>query len=675
MARCLIRWRAIVGVAAGLLGLTLTLLAVPAVAGAAAPSKVAVQPGIKASALPRAKVFGNTPPNTPETVSFVLRERNLSQLESSVEQGVHGYLSVGQFASTYGQSSANIAALESYLAGFGISTQAYADHVDVVANGTAGEFDKALSVQQKQYSVPAIRGRDGMQTIRAQNVHGISQDPELPGSIGSYVLAILGLTNYGPFASQAVHVGGHASSGSAGCTFASAPPGEPTLSADTSGCNTPTNFAQDYGLTSLYGHGAEGQGQTVAIVTLAALDPGATQYFWQNVMHLPASHRTVTVDNVDGGPGAPSDASGTGETDLDVEQSGGLAPDANVIDYQAPNSDFGFADAFFDAASQNLAGSVSTSWGESETALLATIASGQESPGYEAAFDEAFLEMAAQGQSGFIASGDTGAYEPSDDIGTTNLSTGTSDDSPYITSAGGTTLPFQATFTGPGGSAPFSDATQRTWGWDYTWAAVAAAQGESLTDAAESNVVGSGGGFSVIEPTPAYQEGVSGTRSFSAVPYLTPTDYQNVDGLILPTEWNFDPTPSVISGSDSGRAEPDVSTNADPYSGYLIYEPSDVPIGQPPLEGGWGGTSFVGPQLNGSTAVINSYVGHRVGFWNPDIYRFATGASSPFTPLDQRGTDNDNIYYTGTPGLLFNEGSGLGYPDLSKLAADFDAAG
>jgi kumamolisin len=674
MASYLIRWRAMAGWAGGLLALALTLLALPA-AAAAATGNTAVQPGINASTLPGATVFGNTPPNTPETVSFVLRENNLSQLESSVQQGVTGGLSVGQFAAAYGQSSANIAALESYLAGFGIATQAYADHVDVVANGTAGEFDQALSVQQKQYQVPQINRPHGMQPIPAQRIHGITEDPELPGSIGRYVLAILGLTNYGPFGSDAVHAGGHASSSSSGCTFGPAPAGEPTLSADPDACKTPANFAQDYSLTGLYGRGAEGQGQTLAIVTLAALDPGAPQYFWQNVMHLPSSNRTVTVDNVDGGPGAPSNASGTSETDLDVEQSGGLAPDSDVIVYQAPNSDYGFADAFFDAASQNLASSVSTSWGESETALLASIASGQEAPGYEAAFDEAFLEMAAQGQSGFIASGDTGAYEPSGDIGTTNLSTGTSDDSPYITSAGGTTLPFSATFTGPGGSATFGDAVQRTWGWDYTWAAVAAAQDESLTAAAESNVVGSGGGFSVIEPTPSYQRGVPGAQAFSAVPYLTPTDYQNVDGLILPTEWDFNPTPSVITGYGSGRAEPDVSTNADPYSGYLIYAPSWAPVDQPTLQGSWGGTSFVGPELNGSTAVIDSYLGRRVGFWNPQIYRFALSANSPFTPLEQRGTDNDNIYYTGTPGLPFNEGSGLGYPNLTRLAADFAAAG
>jgi kumamolisin len=114
-----------------------------------------------------------------------------------------------------------------------------------------------------------------------------------------------------------------------------------------------------------------------------------------------------------------------------------------------------------------------------------------------------------------------------------------------------------------------------------------------------------------------------------------------------------------------------LSANADPYSGYLLYEPSFAGIGQPVLQGGWGGTSFVAPQLNGSTAVIDSFLGHRVGFWNPSIYAFATGSSSPFTPLQESGTGSDNLYYTGNPGQVFNPGNGLGIPDLSRLAADF----
>src|SRR5437868_6626869 len=82
-----------------------------------------------------------------------------------------------------------------------------------------------------------------------------------------------------------------------------------------------------------------------------------------------------------------------------------------MIVYQAPNTDPGFADAYFTAASQNVASTVSASWGEWETVLAASILSGQAASTYLQAFNEAFLEMAAQGQSGFVAAGDAGAYD------------------------------------------------------------------------------------------------------------------------------------------------------------------------------------------------------------------------------------------------------------------------
>jgi len=104
-------------------------------------------------------------------------------------------------------------------------------------------------------------------------------------------------------------------------------------------------------------------------------------------------------------------------------------------------------------------------------------------------------------------------------------------------------------------------------------------------------------------------------------------------------------------------------------TGYLVYSPAVAPY--PPLEGGVGGTSFVAAQLNASTAVIDSYLGRRVGFWNPAIYSFATRPDSPFTPLETQETGSDNLYFTGTPGPRYNEGSGLGYPNLGQLAAGF----
>src|SRR5450755_1003426 len=98
-----------------------------------APESVAA--GISVAALPGATVFGSTPADTPETVSFILRERNLNLLQAEAQQGFRRYLSVSQFASVYGQSNGNISALTKYLAKFGITTDVYADNVDVSATG------------------------------------------------------------------------------------------------------------------------------------------------------------------------------------------------------------------------------------------------------------------------------------------------------------------------------------------------------------------------------------------------------------------------------------------------------------------------------------------------------------------------------------------------------------
>jgi hypothetical protein len=83
----------------------------------------------------------------------------------------------------------------------------------------------------------------------------------------------------------------------------------------------------------------------------------------------------------------------------------------------------------------------------------------------------------------------------------------------------------------------------------------------------------------------------------------------------------------------------------------------------------------VARQLNGSAAVIDSLLGHRVGFWNPSIYSFATLSHSPFTPLDLSGTSNDNDLYRGTPGTLYNPATGLGVRNLAVLAAEFGSRG
>ena len=513
---------------------------------------------------------------------------------------------------------------------------------------------------QKNYHVPAQPGFGGHK-IKAQSVYSATGAPALPSSLAQYVLAILGLTNYSPFSTNLVHGNTAESTSSSSSTGDQAP-------------NYLPRVAATYGLDPLYRH-ANGSGKTIGIVTLAALDPGAPQYFWQNVAGVPNTGRTVTVDNVDGGPGAPSDASGSGETDLDVEQSGGLAPGANVIVYQAPNSDPGFIDAFFSAASQNVSDTLSASWGEAEDVITIESAEGTETSAYTAAFDEAFLELADQGTSVFDAAGDAGAYDDSDELGTTNLSVDTPADSPYATASGGTTTPFTATFTGPDGSATITIPKQRAWGWDYLFAPWAAINGLTYDQSVLQNIGGGGGGFSVIEPEPSYQKPVSGTSNYHGVQYLTPTDYQTV----APGRHSADQLGHHLN-PPACRGHRDRPGGARPVRGRGpgVWLPAlraiFAGIGEPTLQGGWGGTSFVAPQFNGSTAVIDSYLGHRVGLWNPSLYAFAAGPNSPVTPLNQLGTSNDNLFFTGNPGQQYNPATGLGVPDLAKFAVDLASA-
>jgi subtilase family serine protease len=631
-----------------------------------APAKVAVPQGISPRVLKNAHAMGAASGSTKETISFVLRARDMATLQTKVNAGMPGgYMSVRTFASTYGRTKTAISGLTKYLAKFHITSFVHADHLDVTTHGTVAEYNKALSVTQSNFKAAAVPASHGHLGRPATVFHGTNQPAMLPPKVASIVLTILGLTNYPSWQSDAVH------------TPALAHGKQPA--AVRTGQQKPSDFASRYDLNKLQKAGAKGQGRTIGIVTLASLKKSDATHFWSKVLKISTKANRITLNNVDGGAGAVSNAKGSGETTLDVEQSGALAPRANIIVYQAPNTDPGFFDAFATAASQNKADTVSSSWGESEDAILTGIAAQTEPHTYQQAFDEVFLELAAQGQSSFVAAGDSGAYDASGDVGSTDLSIDAPGDSPWITDAGGMTLtgtiPLTSTDSAKIGA-------RRAWGWDWLWphfADFTADNGNPFTNefdfVQEFGIGGGGGGYSSFELEPGYQHRVA-TQHYSGVEYLTPTDPQTTNGITLPTKWSFNATPSVTTGTNPGvngqptRAVPDVSANADPFTGYLLYF-SKFPAGQPKLQAGWGGTSFVAPQFAGATAVMDSSVHHRVGFWNPKVYWFATWKNSPLSPVNTSGRSNDNLFYTGTKGAKYNPAAGLGTPDFAKLATDF----
>ncbi len=632
-------------------------------------------------------------------ISIVLKPQHAAELEQRAAGGYWhrgSFLTVPAFANRYGQSPAVVKSFLAYLRGHGLQATAYRNRLNIAVIGKTSQINAVFGVKLKDYRVAAARNSAG-QTLRpAQVVHGTTQPATLPAPLAKATLGVLGLTSYHGALSN------HAQRARVRTVHATAKADNGPLP----GQLTPADFLRLYHGKTLQQVSKGGAGQTIGIVTLATAPLSDIYSFWRQ-LGIKVSPNKVTLRNIDGGSGAPSVDAGSDETALDVEQSGGIAPAAKVIVYQAPNTEAGFSDAFFKAATDNKAGSVSTSWGASETYYQALIATGGQPTTYARIVDVPLLEAAAQGQATFQSSGDSGAYDASADVGSTNLSVDVSAESRYILAAGGTTL--SASQYGPlqfGGLPGDKVLTiklprERAWGWDYFNAVrkefnLIDGTHVSAQDWAVSNVAGSGGGQSELSPMPSYQRQFPGISLYSAVENLTPSEPTNTfDGMpklpfTLPSNWVAHTTPALVNGQVTGnhRLVPDLSTNGDPETGYGVYSKLLGPV----YGGNWqqyGGTSFVSPQLNGVSALIQAQAGGRVGLWNPSIYRFARWSNSPFRSLNAQGTSaqatvkqtadgpvytvpgNNNMYYSGRPGTKYNMGVGLGIPNLTQLGNDF----
>ena len=214
-----------------------------------------------------------------------------------------------------------------------------------------------------------------------------------------------------------------------------------------------------------------------------------------------------------------------------------------------------------------------------------------------------FAEMAAQGQTVVAAAGDSGA---SDCLGLHATranplagAIGVDDPAsqPFVTAVGGTTITDASAI----GTSP---ASQRVWN--------------------SSDLSGSGGGVSAVWPQPSYQAGVPGA-------------------------------------SASGRSVPDVSINADPKSGYMIYS----------LGYGWipvGGTSCGSPMVSSLLLLANEANAMRLGFVNPLLYH--VGVHDPgvnFTDITQGNNETYDVPGYSTAVVGFDAPSGWGTPIASSF--------
>ena len=599
---------------------------------------------------------GTAPANQAVHVTLMLKLHNQAALEDYIRQTVtpgsahyQQFLTTQQFAKQYGATDAEVARVQSYLRSQGLSSEVLPSHLAIRTSGTLSQFGKLFQTSIHNY-------------VSRENGHSFHKPAttlQIPSAIADVVDVAAGLSNEKVYRPHHVSAPAFASLGTANTKLdalaskgSSGANGNPTASG-VPGQYTVGDVANFYDINPLYRHGVVGKGSTVGIVTLSNFYPSDATAYWSDIGLATKPNRIKQV-HVDGGAAIDG---GSGETSIDVEQSGGLAPYANVIVYDAPNTTAGYVDVFAQAVSDNIADSISTSWGLPEifnfAALNVTGASPTDTTdvGDLRAFHQIFLEAAVQGQSLFAASGDSGAYDTVRDLGagtgvgeyTAPLTVDSPASDPYITAAGGTTTPYSYAF----GTGPTESVKQESvWGWDYL-------QNYFNQYVRPINLfsVGGGGGVSVYWHTPFYQVFTNGIRRSEPNQSLVYNDPSAGPTTLL-----------KLPGHFRGRNVPDISLNADPETGYVFVSTYDGG-----LLSGEGGTSFVAPQLNGITALLVQSTGHRIGLWNPQVYAmqniFGYGSFTPFKSI----RSGDNWFYDGAP--HYNQGAGIGALDVANLAA------
>jgi subtilase family serine protease len=608
----------------------------PPQAWAAASTTGLMRVGRQPSLPPGATILGGLPTHTRMHVTVSLNARDPAELAdyaqavSTVGSSLYRhYLTPRQFAQRFGAGAAQLRAVQSSLRAHGLTPgAASANALSIPVSATAGQLARAFSLSFLRLALP------GQQTAIAATAA-----PSIDVKVAQSVQGVIGLDTLSaprPLLRRAAPDSGSGSGSGSGSAHPLArshvvtggpqPCAAAQQAAPTQNAYTMDQIASAYGFSGLYAAKDGAGGVTVAVYELEPDDPrdiAAYQACYR-------THATIASVAVDGGAGR---GPGSGEAALDIETLIGLAPNAHVLVYQGPDSSSGAPgsgpyDTFSAIVNQDRARVITVSWGQCERALGPTSADAE---------DTLFEQAAVQGQSITAASGDNGSEDCADSNGVPQPQLAVDDPAsqPYVTAVGGTSL-----------AAVGPRPTEVVWNSSANAADVPFQPGAG------------GGGRSSLWPMPANQLDASPALHLS--PASSPgSGCHHVGGFC--------------------RQVPDVSADADPATGYLIYwNGSGMMSGLPSGWQGIGGTSAGAPLWAALIALADasrSCRGTSIGFANPALYRAAgTAYADDFNDVISGNND-----FTGTNGGRFGAGpgydmaSGLGSPNATALAASLCA--
>jgi subtilase family serine protease len=605
-------------------------------------------------------------------------ESELSGLLASVydpqSQSYRRWLGQGEFSTRFAPSSAQVAALTQYLQASGLVVEPSSSPFLLRVSGPSNVVAAAFKTTLRNYRNP-----------RGVTYFSNASAVQLPTILASGVRGVVGLSNtvrmhphVRPMKQTPSSDPGLISSGKT-----PTPPGceapYPTKAQLFAFVNNNTQFPAGYGggpgcagLTpsqdnSIYGApnlGASGKGLGV---TLAVFELSAYQHSdiatWAHYFYGPGFTPPLVDVIVDGGPlhpicpkgdTCPADANGYSgdiEVDADIETQLALSPAArHIVVYNAPNDFTGQTelDEYTKIADDDVADVVSSSWGLCENDVTAA---------YVQAENRIFQQMALQGQSMFGSAGDSGAFDCIGSDGTNIINVDDPSSQPWVTSVGGTS--FGSFNPGANPNPSYPNGVETVWNVDNLCSSRAPGAGNDNQ-----------GGFFWCAETGA---GGGGNSQWWGRPF-----YQSGPGITNPyTTHGNGTTQCALAGKGTPcREVPDISANADPYTGYAEYctgsaaTPYSTCAQITSTPSGWfgiGGTSLSSPLWSAIFADHDSYWNHRVGNANPLLYSLYDsdydGFFNDITGIGQ--TTNNNGFFPTTPG--YDLATGIGTPKMGAL--------
>jgi subtilase family serine protease len=586
------------------------------------------------------------------------------------------WLAAGQFDSEFAPSQATVQAITKYLQGKDLKVQSTSTPFMLRATGSSAQINAAFATTIDKY-----RNSQGV------SFYSNATPASVPASLAPSVLGVVGLTNTVRL-QPSYQLTPAGSSGQGGGEPSCEIPYPTTLAQlEAIPINGPFNGygggPSCTGLTpsqtnSIYhapnaGSSAKGAGAKVAVFELTAYNHSDITTWAKTFYGSRYNPRLVDI-NVDGGPLAPDTSQcpagdtcyygygGDIEAQADIEQDLTISPDTNsVLVYNAPNDVTGQTelDEYATIANQDVADSVSSSWGVCEP---------DAGPAYAKAENLIFEQMAAQGQSMFASSGDTGAFECIRDGTFSNYAPLQSLDpasQPWVTSTGGTS--FEAFDPGSNSHPSYP------YGTEAVWNTLNVCSGNNSSTATSPGIENcgtygaGGGGHSIFWPMPSYQRGPGVINSYTV---YGPSNC------------------SLAATGQACREEPDISANADPLTGYAEYctgstyvspnptgpdyESACLGLTKTPGAPGWlhiGGTSLSAPLWAALFSDRDAYKGRRVGNANYLLYALFNNPNTraadfhDITGFHQPSTNNG--FYPVTP--AYDEATGIGTPNFTGL--------